>query len=274
MNEILSQSFMRTALAAGSLVALVCSYLGTYVVLRRIIFVSIALAAISSLGVAVAVFSGQNPMLFSFIFALIGVCIFSPHSVEKKLPRESIIGLSYVFASALAILFLSKSARGEGDMLNLIFGNILSISSKDIVHLLTVLIPVGIIHLAFYKEFIFSAYDPEMAEALGMKVGFWNFLFYLTLGAVVAVSIHITGVMLVFTFLVVPAMFALKLVDSIKLSIGVSLAVALLSTWIGLFLSFVWDMPTASLIIAFCCGFFLLAILFQKIMVHVRSVKV
>ncbi|MBI2251880.1 MAG: metal ABC transporter permease [Armatimonadetes bacterium] len=255
---------MKTALTAGSLVALFCSYLGVFVVLRRIIFVSIALASFSSLGVAVAVFFGKNPLFFSFIFAFIGVYIFSRQNIEKRLPRESVIGLSYALASALAILFLAKSAHGEADMLNLIFGNILSISNKNIFELIAVLIPVGIIHVMFYKEFLFSAYDSEMAEALGMKVSFWNFLFYLTLGAVVAVSIHITGVLLVFTFLLVPAMFALNIANSIKLSIGISFIVAEAVTWLGLIFSFVWDLPSSSLIIAFCGGTFLFSILYRK----------
>jgi ABC-type Mn2+/Zn2+ transport system permease subunit len=265
---------MRLAFIASGLVSVFCSYLGIFVILRRIIFVSIALASFSSLGVAMAIFLDKDPFLFSFIFALAGVGLFSFQLTEKRLPRESLIGLSYAATSALAILFLAKSAHGEADMLNLLFGNILGITDRDILQLLAVYIPAGIIHILFFKEFLFSAYDPEMASTLGIKVGAWNFLFYLTLGAVVAVSIHITGVMLVFTFLVVPAMFALKLFDSIKFSIGISLTVALLSAWTGIFLSFVWDMPTASLIIVFCCGLFLMANLLRKIMVQGKSKKV
>jgi len=257
MLEMLQLDFVRYALLSSSLVGLICSYLGVYVVLRRIVFVGIALAQMSALGVAAAIYMDRNPTTFAVLFTIIGVAIFAPNYGGKRFSPEAIIGIGFVASWAFAILILSKAAHGEADMLNLVRGNILGVTGEDILSLFYVIIPVFIVHILFYKHFLFVSFDPEMAAALGIKTGWWNFLFYITLGVVVATSIKTAGVLLTFAFLLLPAITAISLADSMKANLIISGLAAIISSLAGVYISVKMDLPTGPAIVAICFILFL-----------------
>ena len=249
MTDLLQLDFVRYALISSSLIGLLCSYMGVFVVLRRIVFVGIALAQVSALGVAAAIYFHQDPTTFALIFTIIGVAIFAPDYGGKRFPKEAIIGIGFAASWAFAILVLSKAAHGEADMLNLVRGNILGTTDRDIYQLLYVIVPVAILHLLFYKQFLFVSFDSEMASTLGVKSGFWNFLFYLMLGLVVSVAIKTAGVLLTFSFLLLPAVTALSVGNSMKANIIFSGLAAILSSLAGVYFSVQMDLPTGPAIV-------------------------
>ena len=250
LSDMFQLPFMKMALAAASLVGVFFSYLGVMVILRRIVFVGIALAQMSALGVAVAIFLEKDPTLFALGFTIIGVLLFAPDYGGKTIPREVFIGVGFAAAWALAILILSKASHGEASMLNLVRGNVLATTMKDLKYLAIVLGGVGIVHLVFYRSFLFSSFDPEMARTLKIPSGFWNFLFYLTLGIAVAAAIKVTGVLLTFAFLLLPGATALSLNRGLKVSYIVAAISALIASSVGLVFSFSHDLPTGPSIVA------------------------
>lgn len=254
MLEIID--FMKSSLIAGSLIGVMCSYIGVFVVLRRIIFVSIALAQLSALGVALAVFLDKDPIVFSFIFTLAGVLLLSPQPGGRKVPRETVIGIIFALSWAFAILVLSKAAHGEASMLTLVQGNILGVTEADVKLLILVIIPVAAIQLLFFRQFLFTSFDPEMAATLGYKSTAWHYLFYLCLGLVVAVAIKVAGVLLTFSFLLLPAALALLAGNRFTPIITISLFSSLIMTVAGTILSFKMDLPTGPTVVA--VGFILL----------------
>src|SRR5919201_5297908 len=124
------------------------------------------------------------------------------------IPPDATIGVTYAVAAAIGILLISKAKTGEAHDIFL-QGNILGITRADTLVLLAIAVPVLIVHTAFYKEFLFVSFDRETARTLGYNVTFWNLLLYLTLGLVIACAMQYAGVMLVFNFLVVPAVTGL-----------------------------------------------------------------
>jgi zinc transport system permease protein len=258
MLDYLQQPFFRNAVIAGLLVAGICSYLGVYVVLKRIVFVGAALAQISSAGVALALLLGFNPLLFSLLFSLIGIILFSLIPFRKKVPMEGIIGVSYICASALGVLFVAKNPAGEARALNFLFGNILTIPEQEIIILAFLVIGIGLIHYLFYKEFIMISFDYEMARAQRIPAGFWDLLLYLTLGVTIAFSIKSAGILIVFAFLVVPAITARLITDKIRWIFAWSILFGGLATVLGLYLSVVFDLPSGSAIVATSVGILVL----------------
>ncbi|MFP4499189.1 MAG: metal ABC transporter permease [Vulcanimicrobiota bacterium] len=258
MFEVFQFEFMRYALASSLLIGLTCSYLGLFVVLRKIIFVGIALAQISALGVAVAIFTDQNPTLFALLFTIVGVLIFAPNYGGRRLSPEAIIGVGFAASWAIAILVLSKAAHGEANMLNLVRGNVLSAGKNDLAHLLAVFIPVTIMHVFFYKNFLFTSFDPEMASTLNISSQTWNFLFYLSLGLVVAISIKVAGVLLTFSFLLLPAVTALMMGNNMRTNIILTLVSAVIAAFIGLVISFQADLPTGPTVVGVSFAIFIL----------------
>lgn len=260
MSETLSTILLfREALYGALVIALACSVLGVYVVLRRIVFVGAALAQLSSAGIALGLFlSGigiggeltHHPVAMALIVTIAGAIFFGMGGgARSNVPPDAVIGVTYAVAAAAGILLISKAKTGEAHDIFL-QGNILGITRFDTLVLLAVAVPVLLIHLVFYKEFLFVSFDRETARTLGYRVTFWNLLLYFTLGVVIAYAMQFAGVMLVFNFLVLPAVTGLLLARSMKGIFTVAVGAALLAALIGFSLSVPYDLPSGPAIIA------------------------
>ena len=178
---MLRHSFFLYALIAGVLAAGMCSMVGVYVLLKRIVFVGIALAQLSSAGVALALLLDLPPLVMALSATLVGVVFFSQVSANRDIPLEGIIGVSYALSAVLGIVFIAKNPFGEARSLNVLFGNILSVQVSEIAALAIVLVVLLGLHVVFYKEFLFVSFDYETALAHGLAARWWNLLLYLTL---------------------------------------------------------------------------------------------
>ncbi|HUO52322.1 MAG TPA: metal ABC transporter permease [Gemmatimonadaceae bacterium] len=248
----------REALYGALVIGVACSVLSVYVVLRRIVFVGAALAEISSAsialglwltGVGIAPAVTSHPLGLSIAITLASAVIFGVGDAKSRVPADANIGVAYAVAAALGILLISKAKTGEAHDIFL-QGNILGITRTDTLTLIAVAVPVLLVHSIFYKEFLFVSFDRETARTLGFNVTGWELLLYLTLGLVIAVAMQFAGVMLVFNFLVLPAVTAMLLAHSMGgmfiWSIGAALAAAL----VGFTISIPFDLPTGPAIIA------------------------
>ncbi|MFQ6673137.1 MAG: metal ABC transporter permease, partial [Candidatus Tectimicrobiota bacterium] len=244
MIEILQQPFFQNALMAGIVVALMCSFLGVYVLLKRVVFVGFALSHIASAGVAFALLLGTGPLIPALAFTLGGVAFFSQVPARRKVPMEGVIGASYILAAAVAIICVAKYPVGEARTLRILFGNILSVETGELVTLALVFILIAAVHFLFYKEFLFVSFDFETAQGQGLNARFWNLLLYLTLGIAIAAAIRSMGVLLVFAFLVAPPITARLLADRMERMFLLAMAFGALSVPIGLYFAFVIDLPT------------------------------
>jgi zinc transport system permease protein len=248
----------REALYGALVIAVACSVLGVYVVLRRIVFVGAALAQLSSAGIALAMYlSGAgiaagltgHPVAMALVVTLAGALFFGAEGGARgPVPPDATIGVTYAVAAAAGILLVAKAAGGEAHDIFL-QGNILSITLKDTLVLLAVSVPVLLVHLLFYKEFLFVSFDRETARTLGYRVGGWNLLLYGTLGLVIAFAMQFAGVMLVFNFLVLPAVTGLLLARGMGGVFFWSVASAVVAAVIGFVLSVPFDLPTGPAII-------------------------
>jgi zinc transport system permease protein len=248
----------REALFGTLLIALGCSVLGVYVVLRRIVFVGAALAQISSAGIALAIFLGSaglglgtltGELGLSFLATVGGVVFFTVTGTRRRVPPDSALGLSYVVAGAVGVLLIAKAAGADVHDL-FIQGNILGITTRDLVILLLVAVAVLAIHMLLYKEFLFVSYDPEMAETLGYSTRRWTFMLYLTIGVMIAMAMRSAGVLLVFNFLVTPAVTGLLLGRNMRGVFVWAVVSGLVAALSGFVLSVPFDLPTGPAIIA------------------------
>jgi ABC-type Mn2+/Zn2+ transport system permease subunit len=249
----------REALYGALVIALACSVLGVYVVLRRIVFVGAALAQLSSAGIALGLFlSGigiggeltHHPVAMALIVTIAGAVFFGMGGGGRSgVPPDAVIGVTYAVAAAVGIILISKAKTGEAHDIFL-QGNILGITRVDTLVLLAVAVPVLLVHVIFYKEFLFVSFDRETARTLGYNVTFWNLLLYFTLGVVIAYAMQFAGVMLVFNFLVLPAVTGILLARSMGTIFTVAIVSALLAAFIGFSLSVPFDLPSGPAIIA------------------------
>lgn len=247
----------REALYGALVIALACSVLGVYVVLRRIVFVGAALAQISSAGIALALWlagagialgGATKPTVVSLLSTLIAVLFFAS-GTRGRIPPDATIGITYAVAAAVGILLIAKAATGEAHDIFL-SGNILGITRSDTLVLMAVAAPVLMLHAVFYKELLFVSFDRETARTLGYNVRWWDLLLYLTLGIVIASAMQFAGVMLVFNFLVLPAVTGLLLSQTMRGVFFWSVASALIAAFAGFSLSVPFDLPSGPAISA------------------------
>ena len=248
----------RDALYGSLVIGITCAVLGVYVVLRRIVFVGAALAQLSSAGIALALFLGgfsltaalgRYPTVVALVVTLLGAMFFGLGGGRRLISSEASIGVTYAVAAAFGILLVAKASHGEAHDIFL-QGNILGITRRDTLVLLGVSVPVLLLHAVFYKEFLFVSFDRETARTLGYKVNVWNLLLYFTFGVIIASSMQFAGVLLVFNFLVLPAVTGLLLARTMGTTIAWAVASALIAVVVGFSLSVPFDLPSAPAMIA------------------------
>ena len=260
MWEMLSYPFFQSALIAGTLSAALCGLAGVYVLLKRIVFVGITLAQVASMGVAVALLINVHPMIMALVTTLAGVACLAYTTSGQRVPQEGVIGASYVMAAALGIICLAKNPVGDARNLKVLFGNILSAHTGEMVALAVLLAVLAVVHVVFYKEFLFVSFDPETAQAQGINVRGWDLLLYLTIGLAIAFSIHSMGVLLVFALILVPAMTARLVAHRMMALFTLAIGFGVVSVPLGLYLAVRIDLPTGTAV-AGTCVVMLLAVL-------------
>ena len=247
--------FLAAPFAACLVLVGALGYFGPHVLLRKVIFVDLALAQIAALGSVVAFLLGYElGSLASFGFSLgatsLGAAIFSwTRGRREKVPHEAIIGITFVIASAAAILVADRSPEGAEHIKEMLAGSILWVTWPHVGRQLLVFVAVGLLHYLFRRRFLGISEDPEQAFAEGVSVRWWDFLFYFSFGLVITVSVEVAGVLMVFAYLVAPAIIAIATCDGWAKRIGVSWGVGLLGSFLGLLASYQWDLPSGPAIV-------------------------
>ena len=251
-------------------------YLGLHVVRRGIIFIDIAMAQMASLGICVAVLLHLNleswtTFFIALGFTLVGAAIFSVTGKRaSQIPQEAIIGIGYVVAAAAAVLLLSRAAEGDEEIKNMLVGNILLVSPTDVRKCFGLFALVGAVHFALRHSILLVSFERETAYDRGFRVRWWDFLFYALFGLVVTSFVRIAGVLLVFTYLIVPAVCGISLANSLGKRLLIGWAIALVGGVAGLFFSFRWDLPSGAAIV---CTFGVLLIIVSLVGALRRSVQ-
>ncbi len=248
----------RESVLGSVIVALGCSVVGVYVVLRRIVFVGAALAQLASAGTALGLLLASVGATVGFVTdrfflgvvaTLGGVAFFGLRHRRARVPLDSVMGAVFVVAGAAAVLLVSGTPSAE--IYELFFGgDVLFIGGRQLLRLLLIVGVSLALHAAFFREFVFVSFDGEMAASLSYRVRSWNLLLFLTFGAVIAVSMDAVGVLLTFAYLVLPAITGLLLARGMGSLFAWSVSTALVGTAVGFTVSIVADLPTGSTIIA------------------------
>lgn len=262
MNEFLS--IMTLPFLACLVLTGIHAYLGLHVIERQVIFVDLALAQIAALGASLALVFGHGldsapSYWISLGFTIAGAAIFSLTRFKKqRIPQEAIIGITYAVSAALLILILSRSGEGDEHIKQALVGNILLISPREVLKIFLIYSTIGLFHFLYRKQFFLISKDPDEAYQKGLNVRLWDFLFYTSFGFVVTSSVKIAGVLLVFSFLVVPSAAAILFSNNPKTRLVFGWAVGFLASVIGMAVSYFLDFPTGASVV---CVFGLILII-------------
>ncbi len=232
-------------------------YLGVHVIARKVIFVDLALAQIAALGTVIGVLLGYEVgkdstqlYLYSLAFTIFGAFIFSVTRMKgEKVPHEAIIGIVYAVTFAATILVLSQSALGPQELDHIIKGELLWVQKDVVLKTAGIYTLVGLFHFVFRNNFMAISFDPVQADASGINVRLWDFLFYMSFGFVITSSVAIAGVFLVFSYLVIPSVGAMLLSDKLSTRLVIGWIAGSVISFIGVKLSWSTGLPTSPLIV-------------------------
>ncbi|HVT58391.1 MAG TPA: metal ABC transporter permease [Thermoanaerobaculia bacterium] len=250
--QLLLPAFVASLILTG-----IHAYLGVHVVERGVIFVDLALAQIAALGSTVAYLMGFDlhstaAYFFSLGFTFLGAAIFAFSRVHRRtrIPQEAVIGIVYAVSAAIAILVMSKATQETEHLKEMLVGNILSVTWGELAKTAALYALVGVFHYAFRQRFLLISMDEAEAERQGVNIRFWDFLFYVSFGFVVTSSVAMAGVLLVFCFLIVPAVAAMLFAQRLGARLAIGWTVGALVSAGGVALSYLIDLPTGATIVA------------------------
>src|SRR5881409_652763 len=253
------------------------AYLGVHVVERGVIFVDLALAQIAALGATIAILIGMDPhgpgaYWLSLGFTFVGAAIFAFARTRRgHIPQEAFIGIAYAVASAAAILAMSKATGETEHLKDMLVGNILAVDKREVIKTAVLYGAIGLFHYFFRHKFLLISTNPAEAEARGMSIRFWDFLFYASFGFVVTSSVAIAGVLLVFCYLIVPSVGAMLFADRIGTRLAIGWTMGTLVSALGCYLSVQLDTPTGATIVVTFGGILVLMFFLHLIVHHGRS---
>lgn len=249
------------ALYGSILVGTICGFLGVYIVARRVVFFGAVLTQVSVLGLAMTFlpFVALPHTIGSLLMTLATVVVISRLLTWKKIPRDAVLGFIFISSVTARVLIMQKTPKVEvAEIENLLRGDILFVTPELFILMAAAFVVAAIVHMVFFKEFTYTSFDPETARTQGFNAGFWDMLFYLIAGAVIAFATHMVGDIFVFGFLVAPAVAAMLFARSIRLIFLIAVIIGLISPVVGLFLAFRYDFPAspaivgvASIVVAF-----------------------
>src|ERR1043166_7747917 len=251
-------AFLAPPFVASLILTGIHAYLGVHVVERGVIFVDLSLAQIAALGATIALLmpitngDPHAPIVYwiSLAFTFLGALIFSMVRMRHaRIPQEAIIGICYAVASAAAILAMSKATSESEHLKDMLVGNILAVSWAEVGKTALLYGGIGLFHYIFRHKFLAISMDPKRAEAEGISLKLWDFLFYASFGFVVTSSVSIAGVLLVFCYLIVPSVAAMLYADTIGRRLAIGWTMGTVVSALGVWLSLALDLPTGATIV-------------------------
>ena len=234
------------------------AYLGLHVIAREVIFVDIALAQIAALGATAAFLWGYDldswsSYAYGLGFTILGASVFAlTRSRERRVSQEAIIGVVYAVSSAAAVLVADRTPHGAEHLRNMLVGSILAVRGSEVLKVACLYGLIGLFHWLCRRPFLLISTDPDRAYRNGWRIRWWDFLFYASFGVVVTSSVRIAGVLLVFSYLIVPTLAANLLGGSVARRLALAWSFGTVVSVVAMVASAIFDLPTGATVV---CAF-------------------
>lgn len=257
--DLLSYDFFRNALLGSLLASIACGIIGTYIVVRRLVFISGGITHTSMGGLGIGFFFGWNPILSAMVFSILSAFGIEWLSSRPGVREDSAIGTFWSLGMAIGIIFIYLKPGFAPNLNDYLFGNILTITTSDIQYLAILSAILIIIFTLFRREILYAAFDPDFAKTRNLPVNLIKYVMMMLIAITIVLSIRLVGIVLLMSILTVPQMTANLLTSNFVKIILLSILIGFLGCIIGLYLSALLDVPSGVFIIFSQIIIFLLA---------------
>lgn len=252
ITEMLKYTFMQNAFFAAILASILCGIIGTFVVTKRMVFISGGISHAAFGGLGLFFFLGLDPILGAFTVALLSSLILGLYSPDKINSQDANIGILWSVGMAIGILFITLSTRSyTPNLMSYLFGNILMVQKENLSFMAILTVAVVILILSFFKYFLSIAFDEEFSRLQDVPVSFFRLLLLTMTGLTIVALIQMVGIILVIALLTIPTMISMLFLNDFKMILFFSVIVSLFLTFTGIILSYFLDLPTGPVIIIF-----------------------
>ncbi len=256
---------------AGILVSIICGIIGTYVVVKRLVFISGGIAHTSFGGVGLAYYLGFEPMLGAIIFALATAIGVGVGTLKAKLREDSTIGVLWAMGMALGVIFIHLTKGNVPELESILFGSILFVPVSDLYVMGVLILIILFVVFLFYKEFLALTFDEEFARISGVHTGILYLVMLGLIGITVVLLINIAGIILIIALLTIPAAISGLFTYNMKHMMAFAVIIAIILTIIGLLFSIETDWPSGASIVVVSSIVFIIAIVIKQIKVSLYS---
>jgi zinc transport system permease protein len=263
MFEIFKEPFMQSALAAGIMIGILTGFYGVFVVQRSLSFLGNGLAYAAFSGIALALLLGQEPIWVSLPFTILVALGIIWLQDRTKLSADTAIGIFFAVSMALGVVFISMAHTYSVDSFNYLFGSILTVNNTDLI-VTAVLLMASILMWPLWGRWAYSTFDRELALADRVPVKRYDYILSILIAVTVVVATKIVGVVLIASFLVIPAATARLVSKSFTSMTVISILLGVITTFAGLMISYWVDMPSGAMMILAQAILFFIAMLFQR----------
>lgn len=247
--DLLSYPFFQNALLGSLLASIACGIIGSYVVIRRLVFISGGITHASLGGIGMGFYFGWNPILSAMVFSILSAFGIEWLSSRQGVREDSAIGSFWSLGMAVGIIFIYLKPGFAPNLSDYLFGNILTITHTDIVSLAILSVILIVVFLLFGRQILFAAFDPDFAKTRQLPVNFIKYAMMMAIAVTIVLSIRLVGIVLLMSILTVPQMTANLFTSNFVKMITLSVLIGFFGCIIGLFLSAVLDVPSGVFII-------------------------
>lgn len=256
---MLTYGFAQRALAGGVIIALLCSLISFFVVVKRLAFVGMGVSHAAFGGVAIGLAAGIDPMLSAGGFCATIALGIGWFSRKGRIHEDTVIGILFAAAMALGVVLVRLAGAYNLDLMSYLFGSILALSWTDVLVIAAVAVPAAVFIVLFFKELLFVSFDEETATASGLAVRSVYYGLLVTMALTVVVSIKLVGIILVSALLVIPGATGMQLFRNYRGALVSALIVGVASVALGLYLSFTFDVASGAAIVLVLFAAFLVS---------------
>ncbi len=247
--DLLSYTFFQNALLGSLFASIACGIIGSYVVIRRLVFISGGITHASLGGIGMGFYFGWNPILSAMIFSILSAFGIEWLSSRQGVREDSAIGSFWSLGMAIGIIFIYLKPGFAPNLSDYLFGNILTITKPDITYLAVLSLTLAIVFLLFRRQILFAAFDPDFAKTRNLPVNFIKYTMMMAIAITIVLSIRLVGIVLLMSILTVPQMTANLFTSNFVKMILLAILIGFIGCIIGLFLSAILDVPSGVFII-------------------------
>ena len=252
--EALSYTFMQKALVAGIAVGIICSFMGTFLVLRRYSLFGDGIAHVAFGGISVGLFLGVFPLWTAFIVSIFGGLGLQKLRQSTKISGDSAVAVVLVSGLAVGVILVSSSGGFSVDLFSFLFGSILLISNEDTIMILAISAGIIATLTLLQKQFLHLTFNEEQAKLGGLRTTLLNYAFVVLASITVVTSMRLVGILLISALIVVPNITAMMFGKGFKKTVFISMSIAVISVVSGILVSYFFNIAPSGTIVVIAVG--------------------